>query len=136
MDLQSVNVFFFRNGLIIVFTLRMLASHFEFKKYYLVVQYRKFHQARQMQIHHLLICWEEVLCTQDTHADSKVVIFHHDCGPWHENSNMSETWSFMIEQKLSLICHMSFKPGQLWRYLLYCPEKLCLKAEPSWWWSV
>ena len=26
----------------------------------------------------------------NTQADSKVVISHHDCGPWHENSSMSE----------------------------------------------
>ena len=36
----------------ILFTLRMWTSQREFKKYYLVVQYRKFHQALQMQIHH------------------------------------------------------------------------------------
>ena len=26
----------------------------------------------------------------NTQADAKVVISHHDCSPWHENSSMSE----------------------------------------------
>ena len=32
--------------------LSMLTSQSEFEKYYLVVQYRKFYQTLQMQVHH------------------------------------------------------------------------------------